>query len=244
MSILLNPKTCNNEEMREYAKSLLQHFVQTFMALYNESFIIHNFHGLIHLVDDAQHFAPMIDGFTLDSISAFPFENFLQKLKNMIRGKNKPLEQIGKRLAQLLSDDHFFSFQSIPSGNFPNLLNMHCSGPLPVNCSGPQFKTLSFSDFVIKTVSPNNCCATTNNDIVMVENICFSKELQSSVIVGRKFLVKNNFFTVPCESSTIGIYKAEKLSNLKIWPISKVYMKYVVLPYKQFFIIFPLLHSA
>lgn len=244
MSILLNPKTCNNEEMREYARSLLQHFVQTFMVLYNESFITHNFHGLIHLVDDAKHFAPMIDAFTLDSISAFPFENFLQKLKNMIRGKNKPLEQIGKRLAQLFSDDHFFSFQSCPSDNFPKLLNMHCSGPLPVNCNGPQYKTLSFYDFVIKIESPNNCCATTSNDIVMVENICFSMELQSFVIVGRKFLVKNNFFTVPCESSTIGIYKVEKLSNLKIWPISNVCMKYVVLPYKHFFIIFPLLHSA
>ncbi|CAI6372817.1 unnamed protein product [Macrosiphum euphorbiae] len=77
MSILLNPKTCNNEEMREYARSLLQHFVQTFMILYNESFITQHFHGLIHLVDDAEHFAPMIDAFTLDSISAFPFENCL-----------------------------------------------------------------------------------------------------------------------------------------------------------------------
>ena len=71
----------------------------------------------------------------------------------MIRGKNKPLEQIGKRLAQLFSDDHFFSFQSFPSGNFPKLLNMHCSGPLPVNCNGPQYKTLSFSDFVIHPIT-------------------------------------------------------------------------------------------
>lgn len=162
----------------------------------------------------------------------------------MIRGNNKPLEQIGKRLAKLFSEDHFFSFQSIPSGNFSKLSNMHCNGPLTVNCKGPQYKTLSYYDFVIKIVSPNNCCATTSNDIVMVENICFSTELQSSVIVGRKFLVKNNFFTVPCESSTIGIYKVEKLSSLKVWPISKVCMKYVVLPYNQFFIIFPLLHSA
>jgi len=127
MSILLNPKTCNNEVMREYARSLQQHFVQTFMFLYNESFIAHNFHGLIHLVDDAEHFVPMINSFTLDSISAFPFENFLQKLKNMIRGKNKLLEQIRKRLAQIFSDYHFFSLQSFSSGNFPKLLNMHCN---------------------------------------------------------------------------------------------------------------------
>jgi len=82
--------------MQTYVKSLLHHFVQNIIVLYNESFITHNFHGLIHLVDDLEYFGPMINSFTLDSISAFPFENFLQSIKKMVRGTNKPLEQIGK----------------------------------------------------------------------------------------------------------------------------------------------------
>lgn len=241
---VINPKTCNNEEMREYARSLLKHFVKTFIFSYNESFITHNFHGLIHIVDDAEHFAPMINSFTLESISAFPFENFLQKLKKMVRGKNKPLEQIGNRLAQLLSENHFFSFQSFSSNNFPTLLNIHCNGPLPLNCCGPQYDTLAFSDFVIKTKSPNNCCSTVGGDILLIENICFSKELQCSVIVGRQFFIKNNFYTLPCQSSIIGIYKVEKLSHLRTWSISDICMKRVCLQYKQAFITFPLLHSA
>lgn len=89
IKILLNPKRIRDESLRNYARSLLIHFVQTFTNIYNESFITHNFHGIIHLVDDADYFSKIIinNQFNLEYISAFQFENYLQKLKTMVRGK-------------------------------------------------------------------------------------------------------------------------------------------------------------
>lgn len=244
ISILLNSKSCNNKEMQTYVKSLLYHFVQNIIVLYNESFITHNFHGLIHLVDDVEHFGPMINSFTLDSISAFPFENFLQSIKKMVRGTNKPLEQIGKRLGQLFSEYSFLFKSTITSDLFPKLKNIHCNGPLPPNCRGPQYTILEFQNFKIRISPPNNCCRVKSGDILMVENICFDNK-SSIVIVGRKFCIKSDFYTIPCKSSLIGIYEVQKLSNfLEIWSIDEIDMKYVYFPYKQKFITFPLLHLS
>lgn len=148
-------------------------------------FITHNFHGLIHLTDDVEYFGTILDSITLDTISAFPFENYLQTIKKMIKGKNKPLEQIGKRLGQIFSIH--LTFPSTDVSNFPKFKNAHSNGPLPLHCSGPQYSTLIFSNFTIKISSPNNCCGTKKGDIIIVENICYSTELNCYVIVGRTF---------------------------------------------------------
>lgn len=241
ISILLNLKSCSDKELRNYARSLLRHFVESFINIYNESFITHNFYGLIHLVDDTDYFASKINDFTLDNISAFPFENYLQKIKKMVRGKNKPLEQIGKRMSEIFS---LGSFQLLPEmQNQPVLSNIHFNGPLLTKCRGPQYKQLHFSGICLKLISPNNCYGLDSGDIVLVENICYSLEFNCAVIIGRKFLVKKNFFTIPCDSSNIGIYEVEKLSLSKVWPISQIRTKYVFFKYKQSFIVFPLLHT-
>jgi len=246
ISILLNPKSCQMPDLTEYARSLLRHFVQNFMNLYGKMFITHNFHGLIHLTDDVQYFGTILDSITLDTISAFPFENYLQTIKKMIKGNNKPLEQIGKRLGQIFSIH--LEFPSTNTTNFledfPKLKNAHSNGSLPPYCSGPQYSTLLFSNFTIKILPPNNCCGTKKGEIIIVENVCYSTELNCYVIVGRKFLDKNDFFKKPCESSCIGIFEVQKQSVLKCWPINEIITKYVYFKYKQSFITFPLLHTA
>lgn len=77
----------------------------------------------------------------------------------MIRGENKPLEQIGKRLAQIFFID--LAFPNTNTSNFvedfPKLKNDHSYGPLPFFCNGPQYFTLLFSNFTIKFVPPNDC---------------------------------------------------------------------------------------
>jgi len=78
ISILSNSKSCNRPNLTEYSRKLLRHFVQNFINLYGEMFITHNFHGLIHLTDYVEYFGTILDSITLDTISAFPFENYLQ----------------------------------------------------------------------------------------------------------------------------------------------------------------------
>lgn len=243
LSILLNPKNIRDDSLRNYARSLLIHFVQTFMNVYDESFITHNFHGLIHLVDDADYFSRLIvdNEFNLESISAFQFENYLQKIKNMVRGKNRPLEQIGNRMAEMfLITSSSFSSDFIHN---PICSQTHSNGPLLPNCINPQYKTITFKNFKIKIEPPNHCCGTKSGDIIMVENICFFEDLNNCVIIGRKFLRRKNFFSIPCESSSIGVYKVKLLSDIKIWPVTEIIMKYVCFSYKHSFVVFPLLHT-
>ena len=56
----------------------------------------YNVHNLIHLVSDVRY-----HGCSLDGISAFPFENYLQILKEYVRNSNKPLVQNVKRITEL-----------------------------------------------------------------------------------------------------------------------------------------------
>lgn len=246
ISILLNPNSCGDLDLRNYARQLLRHFVQSFIELYDKSFITHNFHGLIHLVDDADFFSSKINNFTLDKISAFPFENYLQKIKSMVRGRNKPLEQIGNRMAELFCDVS----SSLPSlttqiKQFPLLSHIHYNkGSLPLKCMGPQYKKIHFPNFNIKIEFPNNCCGLDCGDIIMVENVCHSIDLNCAVIIGRKFLIKRNFFKIPCDSSLIGVYEVEKLSEPELWPISFICKKYVYFKHKHNYVVFPLLHTA
>ncbi|KAF0708282.1 Uncharacterized protein FWK35_00030705, partial [Aphis craccivora] len=116
MSILLNPKSIRDEALRNYARSLLIHFVQTFTNIYNESFITNNFHGLIHLVDDADYFSKIItdNQFSLEYISAFQFENYLQKIKTMFKIKiESPNDICGSKSGDIIKVENICFVQDL-----------------------------------------------------------------------------------------------------------------------------------
>ncbi len=77
MHILLNPGLC--QMYSEYAQKIFVLFVEQVGSVYGRDQYVYNVHGLIHLASDAKKFG------TLDDISSFPFENFLQKLKKLVR---------------------------------------------------------------------------------------------------------------------------------------------------------------
>jgi len=69
--ILLDPYI----ELIHFCDIVLTYFVKQFGKLYDNQFISHNVHGLLHLVDDFKKCGP------LDKCSCFPFENYLKHLK-------------------------------------------------------------------------------------------------------------------------------------------------------------------
>jgi len=64
-----------NEEYIAYASNLIRHFVESFRDIYGTSSISHNIHALIHLPEDYKKYG------SLENISAFPFESFMQPIK-------------------------------------------------------------------------------------------------------------------------------------------------------------------
>lgn len=97
IALLVSPKSVHNVINYEFANHLLKTFVEHSENLYGPEFLIYNVHVLSHLCDDALHYG------LLDSFSAFPFENFLNQLKRLLKSPTKPLEQIVKRLHEINS---------------------------------------------------------------------------------------------------------------------------------------------
>ena len=75
MHILLSDKVEFRNHYANFAKQLLQYFVVHSHRFYGETFAVSNVHGLIHLGEDMRF------GSSLNGISSFPFENYLQMLK-------------------------------------------------------------------------------------------------------------------------------------------------------------------
>lgn len=95
ISILVCPELAQTH--LNYASELLKYFVAKASELYGEEFIVYNVHSLLHMTEDVA-----VHG-SLDRFSAFPFENYLQRLKRCVRSGKNPIVQIAKRLSELPS---------------------------------------------------------------------------------------------------------------------------------------------
>lgn len=92
MSILLQVDTELRNSYLPYARELMSYFVRKGGDLYTELFISYNVHSLTHVCDDCEKFQC-----SLNDISCFEFENFLQILKKKVRSPTNPIVQIAKR---------------------------------------------------------------------------------------------------------------------------------------------------
>lgn len=95
ISILLNSDNEFRQSNLPYVKDLLRCFVSNCQNIYGSSFSVYSVHGLLHLHEDAD-----FHNCSLNDISCFPFENFLQCIKRSVRNGNSSLVQICKRGAE------------------------------------------------------------------------------------------------------------------------------------------------
>lgn len=75
----------------ECAHNLLKSFIASIPVLYNEKLLTFNFHCLLHLSSDVKNYG------SLETFSAFRFQNYLKTLKRMIKKGNNVASQIYKR---------------------------------------------------------------------------------------------------------------------------------------------------
>ena len=95
ISILLNSEDEKRAAYLNYADNLLKYFVDKSKDIYSENFVVYNIHGLKHLCDDARNL-----NCSLNEISAFPYENYLQSIKHMVKNSKNPIVQVTKRIAE------------------------------------------------------------------------------------------------------------------------------------------------
>ena len=79
----------------QYAKNLLQYFVEKSFQYYGDTFNVSNVHNLIRIADNARRLEC-----PFDDISCFQFENCFQFVNKRIGNTNNPIAKITKRLKE------------------------------------------------------------------------------------------------------------------------------------------------
>ncbi|XP_075150464.1 uncharacterized protein LOC142224563 [Haematobia irritans] len=181
--ILLHESDCL--EYNECAKRLINEFVKKIPRLYNETFLTFNTHCLTHLADEALNFG------SIETISAFKFENHLGKLKRKCKKNNNVVAQIFNRLIE----------ESI---NFAQQYEM----PQRIKEDG-EAEYIKTNSIFLSNKKPNNVYCV-GNEIFLITKII--KKLGIVWILSRQ--VKNlcPFFHEPLTSSLFHIQSCCKLT--------------------------------
>ena len=98
ISLLLKNNVEKNQLL--FTTDLLKWFVKIAVNVYGPTFIVYNVYGLLHLCDDVLNF-----GTDLNEISAYKFENFMQKIKKCVKSSKNPVAQVVERCKKIKNID-------------------------------------------------------------------------------------------------------------------------------------------
>jgi len=215
---------------------LLVVFVKQVEQLYGSEYLVYNVHSLIHLADDVRLFG------NLNHISAFPFENYLRKLKRLVKQPREPLQQIVRRVIEkkILK----IELQTLRE---LKLTCLHDNGPVPVDVINvadvEQYAVAHMANYVVSLKVKDNCLLTTGGDVCLVKNILHIN--LNIFFVCQVFDKKIKKFELPLPFSLLQIFEVSSLNpRLQTVSLSDIVCKGVCLPLEDstFFVV-PLLHD-
>lgn len=245
ISILISQKHINDFGIPFARECLLAFINHCKSKLYGLEFAVYNIHLLTHICDDVEIYGP------LDEYSAFPFENYLGHLKKLIRSSSNPLQQLHRRVQEINScflEINKCNLKEVKAKYFVDM--EHKNGPL-LNYSScqwyKQYKKISFTNvsFSINrySIADSYCNLRDNTEVIEIHNIVETTK-GDIFIIGKHFIKQSPLYLYPCDSSLLNIYILENFSNLKIWPISLISSKCIVVPYinNNTYVCFPIIH--
>lgn len=208
MSILVCPRLAKH--YTEYAHNLLVYFVEKARELYGIEFLVYNVHAMTHIAANVEEHG------CLDNISAFPFENYLQHVKRMVRSGNNPLAQIIKRTSELQYK------QNTDSGVY----------------AGNNSKLSTRAPNAAYILHDNSCC-----EIVEVTNK--KNEHGRHILLCRVYTGLESLFVHPCNSTLIGVYKGDiRKTAMKLIPDSYLDRKAMMIVEEHLVVLFlAILHA-
>lgn len=63
-------------------------------------------------------------------------------------------------------------------------------------------------------------------------------------LIGKKFINVTDFISEPFQSSNLDIYSVHTVGELSMWPVQDISKKFVILPYNNINVVFPLIHTC
>ena len=227
ISILVSPQ---HHSLVDYAGQLLKSFVAHFGELYGTDQIVYNVHCLVHLADEVNRHG------CLDSFSAFPYENYLGKIKKLVRKPEFPLAQLVRRLSEVQTTSTLSDVDADVT-----LKREHFVGPIVVGMGVQgQYGEMRCERWTVKL-------STGDNIFLVGHKVCLVKNIIQNdngvFIVYTEFSQQSPFYTYPFNSDRINIFVVSHASDeLKSVEVSALQQKCVALPYRDGFVAIPLLH--
>lgn len=161
------------EKYIDYANELLIYFAREFGNLYGREFINHNVHNLIHLTLNVKKFG------SLDTFSCFSFENYMHKIKMMLKTSNKPLSQFIKRVNE---------FDKYACHTIKETIYLKQDGLRLINNKlAEHFSAIHYKGFRIESKEPNCNFLLKNNKPIKVIDI---------FRIDNKFYIKYKYFEI------------------------------------------------
>ena len=231
-------------DMISYARRLLKEFVKQLTDLYGTDCVVYNMHNLLHLCDDVNEFG------LLDQFSCFQFESTLGIIKRKLRSGNRPLAQFCRRKSEncslfICETSADVEIAAVRTEGFI-VSGQHFAGPTK-GLRGEMYSKLCSvtSHFTVDINTDSDCFAMTNSHAII--KVCNIIVTPGNVVklIGRIFEVQENFFSYPCVSEMLHIYKLSQLSTgCSVYNVRDIDVKCLLQKRKNYYISFPLLHCS
>lgn len=206
------------------AQKLFDSFVMMHYKLFQSA--TSNVHNITHIVSECERFGD------LSTISSYPFENHLYKIKNLLRSGRLPLEQVANRLTEMLFVNENAKQKNV---KFPILFNA-----ISIE-NNTKYTSVTLRDgLTLINNDANKWFLTFQKEIISM------KYVNQSGICGDKLNVLNNVFDEPFNSSLINVFKTNEPPNLgptKVIPFDDVLCKFVTTNIYKQIIFIPLHHT-
>lgn len=194
-------------------------FLRSFFLLASRLYGVHcqvlNMHSLIHLTDDVKNM-----NCTLTALTAFPFENALGKIKKMLRGGNRPLAQISRRLYERYHGN--CQKASIPP-EFAILKKNKHRDPEGIE----RIQKIQYKGFIISLKSPNNTVLLHDGTILQL-NLIYKQHGSDEInLQGKVFGMKKSVYTYPVDSSFFSMWQVKETRNIKRSTLSSIHKKMI-----------------
>ena len=232
ITILTSKQFCLKHN--DFAQACIVEFLNNSKLQYGSKFFSYNVHSLFHLVDDVK-----TNLVSLNSMSAYPFENFFIKLKKCIKSPYLPVKQVIKRVEEgFFSKTLLFTHKndtpfvlSVKTFIYPKYL------PLILSCH-ELYKSISFSNFKLHSKLSDAFFSDTNNNICQ---FLYVSSTPSEPTIVAYILPKIGFqdlYTYPCRSSLFNIFQftgdffneLHNKSDVKLIPCKLISTKFVCIP--------------
>lgn len=232
LSIRLLSSASSYEQNILACEDMLQKFVTDYPLIYKETDVVYNVHGLLHITEDVRRYGP------IGSYSAYRFENHQRELKKHVKKYSKILQQINNRVEEIEVVNEINIDIGFVGPPRPRLIDQD----IFPGCNS-SYRGFKFGSFTLQNNLRDSCCLLTSSDIP-VEVQEFVIHENEEYIIGKRFTNPRNFFTEPHESMDYFLIFLVHPPGNEIFYFKReeVRCKLMRLPYRECFVLIPLLH--